>query len=107
MTTPETMRGRFEEKFTYHPYGVITKEGKVVRPEFIPFTKGAVLAFIESELATRDAHHKALRAKELEEIREKINETPHIVNFRDVESCRHYSTAIIALLDELIEKPTI
>ncbi len=62
-TTPKTMRERFDKVFK--PQGLASDENM------------DIIRFIESELALRDAHHKALRAKELGEIRERIAVNAH------------------------------
>jgi hypothetical protein len=75
--------------------------------------------FVISLLANHDAHHKDLRAKELGEIRERMpklfrDETDYCTNCKehnDVCNCNQYINhddtirTVLALLDELIEKP--
>ncbi len=103
MTTPETMRGRFEQRFI-----ISTSQGlrtAMTTGAIHDFEMNQILDFIESELALRDAHHKSLRAKELREIREIV------VTYMDREkelgfAPMHVVTEIRTLLDELIEKPT-
>lgn len=81
-TTPETMRGRFYEDFAMYPCA----------------EQQHILAFIESELALRDAHHKALRAKELGELRAKMEA-------KYAKGTHPVMDMALAIVDDLIEKP--
>lgn len=97
MTTPDTMRGRYFEKFG----------------ENDPLVDNDILDFIQSELALRDAHHKSLRAKELGELKEKIRNMPKR-NLGTIQYEEKYvrwnsfgrEQGVDTLIDDLIEKPT-
>lgn len=106
MTTPETMRDRFAKEFDWLKYSFCN--GAQLKDHTM------ILAFIESELATRDAHHKALRAKELGEIRERITgiydkeieiSSDRGYRMKPTDSPWDIRHQVLALLDELIEKP--
>ncbi len=134
------MRGRFDKKFpcknaTCDNNGTVETiigdyERDLEQCQYCDIERFPILAFIESELALREAHHKALRAKELREIRERIDgivyaekrlspltegitATEAILEQQEQNRKDHYFKKgwqearhiALAYIDELIEKP--
>ena len=102
VSTPEDMsegwEKDFDQRYIYGAFG-IDYVG-----QHVPFA--ALKEFISSLLSARDAHHAALRAKELGQLRDKLESRDYYWQ-RD-----HQERTLISLddalsaLDELIEKPT-
>jgi hypothetical protein len=113
--TLATTRERFEKEFHEQDWGWGSEGYSTKLVERIHQPK--LLAFIEKELALRDAHHKALRAKELGEIRERIDaQRPPMPSDPDLSASFVRQEVkdlvmnvcvdrVLALLDSLIEKP--
>jgi hypothetical protein len=105
MTTPETMRGRETEMREWEKAWVIAGD---LDCDILKNKNGVI--YVRQD--TVNAHHKALRAKELGEIRERIRNMPKRnlgTNQYEEKYVRWNSfgkeQGVDDFLDELIEKP--